>query len=760
VTTPLEELACALTDAASYNPATEAAPEAVLWCDAGREFASLIPALRDRLPQLLTFGLYDPATRTGPAIWLRTAVSRAVPEAAWPDGTVPILWLPGVGRETLRGAEDCPPSLQLLVWFTIAGCFFGHVNGKDWTLRGFLAAERGRLKLDIADDAESRAALAHAAPRLCAKPLAELRGRHWDAGALHLLLAPDLPADMLDWIDGRFDPAADRGRFEAFATQSGLQLGFDPRKLSRQDAVRRLARREKPWAQVWSRFAASAGDGYAGVIRLLWDESPPAELFADKSAYPAANAGAEEKLRTELLKLANASLAEAKARVIALEREHAQRRVTVWARRGDAPLAVALEHLAQIADAHPLPAQDANALAEAYSGTGWRTDWAAIQALAAAPRETDRAAVSAALCTIYAPWLEEGAIALQELARSGKLPWPKPAKPQTMTLIFVDGLRLDLARSLVAILEAEGAKASLSWTWSGFPTVTATCKPLVSPVATALRGPAESDDLLPVTAEGKPAAKPVLFKTMAEAGWATTDTLLPEGRLWTECGRFDEEGHALGARLAERIRTGLRDVADRVLQLARAGRAVRIVTDHGWLLQPGGLQQAPLESGLLAPQGKRSRCARVKPGAPTTYMQLPWTWNPAVYVAVARGARSFLAGQEYAHGGISPQECVLPIITVAPLAVHKPVTITKLRWEGLRLRIEVAGGADLQADLRLGSETSGPSLLKGPRVLDDSGKTSILVDDTHEGQTACLVMLADDGTVRAHRVVKVGEDEP
>ena len=28
--------------------------------------------------------------------------------------------------------------------------------------------------------------------------------------------------------------------------------------------------------------------------------------------------------------------------------------------------------------------------------------------------------------------------------------------------------------------------------------------------------------------------------------------------------------------------------ADRALQLVRAGRSVRIVTDHGWLLMPGG----------------------------------------------------------------------------------------------------------------------------------------------------------------------------
>lgn len=756
MTTPIEALVAAVTDAASYNPAAEAAPEAVLWCDAGREFAPLIPALRDRLPQLLTFGPYEPASRTGPAVWLRTAVARAIPEADWPDGTVPILWLPGVCRDTLRGAEDCPLPLRPLVWFTIAGAFFGHVNGKDWTLRGFLAAERGRLKLDIADDTGTRAALAQAASRFCAKPIAELRGRRWDADSLQLLLAPDLSADVLDWIEDRFDPAADRGRFEAFASRAARELAFDPRKLGRQDAVRRLARRENRWDEVWKRFSESAGDSYGATVRFLREEVPQS-LYDALDTYPAVNESYETELRAALMKLADVSLSDAWAAIAKLEERHAWRRETVWARRGEAPLAIALKHIAVVAAAEPLPSQDAGALAAAYAEFGWRTDWSALQALAAAPREADRAAVSAALSAIYAPWLEECAAALQELARAGKVPWPKPVKPEGTTLLFVDGLRLDLGRTLAEVLEAQGLKVTLSWCWSGFPTVTATCKPLVSPVASALRGPDCSDDLLPVTADGKAASKPILFKAMADANWATADTLLPEGKLWTECGRFDVEGHALGSRLAERVSTGLCDVADRVVQLARAGRTIRIVTDHGWLLQPGGLRQAPLDSGLVAPQGKRSRCARIKPGAPTTYLQLPWTWNAAIYVAVATGARSFLAGQEYAHGGVSPQECVLPVLTVAPLAMRRPVEITKIRWEGLRLRVEVAGGADLHADLRLGAETSGPSLLKGLRGLDEAGKTSMLVSDAHEGKTACLVILGDDGTVRAHRVLTIGE---
>ena len=78
MSTPLDILVDALTSTAAWNPAAEAAPEAVLWCDSGREFGGLIPALRARLPHLLTFGDYAPDTRTGPAFWLRVAVARQV----------------------------------------------------------------------------------------------------------------------------------------------------------------------------------------------------------------------------------------------------------------------------------------------------------------------------------------------------------------------------------------------------------------------------------------------------------------------------------------------------------------------------------------------------------------------------------------------------------------------------------------------------------------------------------------------------------
>ena len=277
MTTPLDALIAALHEAASYNASAEAAPVAVVWCDAGKDFSPLIPALRERLPELLAFGDFEPEARTGPAVWIRAATVGAVEGVGWPEGTTPIIYMPGVARETLKGAEDCPQLLQPLVWYIVAGSYFGHVNGKDWTLRGFLSAERGPLKLEMPDDSATRAALSHAAVRLCTRSIDELRGKRWDADLLNALLAPDLTADMLDWIDGSLSDEVDAARFNAFASIAKKELKFDPSKLSKQDAVKRLAKRE---GQVGASLGAFRRvDRVCSSGRTTWaSKNPPRSL--------------------------------------------------------------------------------------------------------------------------------------------------------------------------------------------------------------------------------------------------------------------------------------------------------------------------------------------------------------------------------------------------------------------------------------------------------------------------------------------------
>lgn len=741
MTTPLDVLAEALLACRAFTSGAEAAPEAVLWFDPGTEFAPILSALRARLPNLLCFGDYDAAARTGPALWLRAAVARQVPAVEWPPGEPPVIYLPAHGRDILRGAEDCPPELQPLVWFGVTGVSFGQPKqARDWTLRGFLAAQGSPLGLDVPEDKATRDALTRAVVRLFMEPLRLMKGQRLDAVALDGLLVPDPTLDVLRWMDGSLTPQSDPTRFDAFAALATKALGLDPRKRTRQDAAARLVKREKGWAEVWQRFEESGG-GYEGVVAMLRNEEPQ-DLMAPPETYPAENTRREAVLRSSLLALASKSCAEAAKALVALDKDHAWRRATVWARRGEAKLAEALQYLALVAGAAALPAHDAAATANAYAAEGWKVDAAALRALDIARTGDNRDAVAAALRTVYLPWLDAGAAALQALADQGKVPFMQPATPlkppQTATLIFVDGLRMDVAQRLAEVLRGHGAEATLNWRWSGFPTVTATCKPLASPAAGVfVAGAAET---LAPSLHGKLVTKPVLTKAIADAGWTTTHELLAMSPVWREAGRFDEEGHSRGSRLAEGIADGIAEIAELALKLARQGRRVRIVTDHGWLLMPGGLPHADLPAGMTAPKARGNRVAMLKEGARTTHALQPWSWDSSVLFATPHGARAFYNGTEYAHGGVSPQECVLPVIDVTADGVASPLSI-KATWQRLRLRIEVTGGAGMMFDLRPAADAFGASLLpKGPRALDDAGQVNVLVSDEHVGKEVCLVV--------------------
>jgi hypothetical protein len=763
MTTPLDALLSALRAATDYDPRVEAPPEALLWCDPARDFLSLLPSLRRALPNFLTLGVYDPAIRQGPAIWLRAAAGGAVPSVTWEDERPAVLYLPGVARETLRAAEDCPQPLQLLAWLIVGGALFGHPNGRDWTLRGFLSAKPayGGLRLDVAQDEPTRAALLAAAPKLFTMSLSELDGRRIDAPWLHGLLAPDLAEDTLAWLGGRLDAATDPARFAAFAGRAKAELKVDPTKVKLPVAAQLLLRRERGWEAIWNRFCESNPGVHEDVATLLAAQDPP-DFLADPSVYAVANSRDEESLRTALANLKGKPLEEARGLVLDLAAKHSARRIGPWAARGLAPLAFAITHLATIASAPALPVANAESLAEAYAAVGWRVDWAAISAITAvAPAghggavdaAENRAAVIAALRAIYAPRLHRDAEALQGLLRTG-VPKPMAAAPADAVL-FVDGLRMDLAHCLLTLLREGGAEAELSWRWAGFPTVTATCKPLASPAATRFSGAAHTTDFYPAAADGRPAERPVLFRELAASGWRGGESLVGTEPCWVEEGHFDSDGHSQQSRMADRVEADLRSLAGRALRIARAGRRLRIVTDHGWLLLPGGLPVARLEAGLT--DTRWSRCAVVKEGAATTATRLPWTWNPAMAVATAPGAHAFRAGQEYAHGGISPQESVVPEIVVAPLAAPRRATIVTAEWAGLRLRVQADGGDALVADILLGADGDGGSAVAKALPLDADGKTALLVtDDLLLGKPALLVLRDAGGNLAASRPLVVG----
>jgi hypothetical protein len=106
-----------------------------------------------------------------------------------------------------------------------------------------------------------------------------------------------------------------------------------------------------------------------------------------------------------------------------------------------------------------------------------------------------------------------------------------------------------------------------------------------------------------------------------------------------------------------------------VLQLLQAGwKTVQIVSDHGWLLLPGGLPKTELPSALS--ENTWGRCAVIKSGAATKETTYPWHWNPNQHFALAPGVHCYRAGIEYTHGGISLQECLLLSLTVGQRRVQ------------------------------------------------------------------------------------------
>ncbi len=98
----------------------------------------------------------------------------------------------------------------------------------------------------------------------------------------------------------------------------------------------------------------------------------------------------------------------------------------------------------------------------------------------------------------------------------------------------------------------------------------------------------------------------------------------------------------------------------------------------------------------------------------------------------------------YAHGGISLQECLTPVLVVSGGASSAPAAaITEISWKGLRCNVEVSGAtAGMLADLRR-----------------DAGARLLVEDDELEGVRVVAVLLSPDGRVIAQRRTRVGGDQ-
>lgn len=773
----LEKLEQCLESAAQHQHGVEDAPTAVLWTDGEAQWQPLLHALRRRMPQLLTLGAFDSAIRQGPAIWIRAVLAGELTEPSIPKATTPIIYLPGVSRHELRAGEECPVLLQPLVELQFSGTVWTQRNGKDWTVEAFLMSEEG-LGLDLSRDARTRQSLMAALARLAETPVSFLVGKRLDADHFDRLMVGDQPRDLLTWMS---DPPTAKsgwepGRWQAFRSQCKRDYGFDPETDGELVAGERMGlRKEKSWRALWERYCESPGL-YPGIPDLLTRSKPSGLLVFDGDAWPDENEKAESALRATLMGLGSVSADVARKRVLAAETEHAPRRQWVWARLGRSPLAKALEPLATLArgTSSQLGGESPQEMASTYAETGHRVDLAVLDALASVRSATDERAVQEAVRAMYLPWADASAKLLQGLLTRQPIEVNPADNLVEATpggcLVFVDGLRFDLATRLAAQCEQRGLLLVTSgYRWSALPSVTATGKPAVSPIAGSLTGGELPEDFSPSLREDGAALTIDRFRrTLAQLGYQVLGTDDPVGprdpkdRAWCEFGQIDERGHDLGIDLVRQLPDELDRIVERIAALLDAGwRSVRVVTDHGWLLAPGGLPKHELPSYLVA--SRWSRCAAIKGASKVSVPRFGWSWNRQSEFATAPGIACFSAGHDYAHGGVSLQECLIPDLVIQARR-DKPVSqvrITRVQWQRLRCKVETEHGSPaFTGDIRTKPSDAASSIAASARTLGADGRVDLLVQDPdQEGASAVVVIFDESGRVVAKEPTIVGGDK-
>jgi hypothetical protein len=729
------------------------APVAVLWPDEDRQWAGVSSRLAPSVV-VLTLGEFDPEHETGPATWLRIRVQELAGSASGPI----VVYLPGVARRRLLDTQSLEPGLQCLAGLAVQSNVFSQQNSSDWTPLAFFSNQGKGLGLDVASDAGTRSALAACLPALLDIPVDDLRRRRLAATDFQKLLVTDPVRSILLWMN---DPAGfEAARAADNSWTSFVHLVQSEWKLSVQHdgpllGAEMLGAQKGRWAEVWSRFVESPA-GYPGVVSLLRRVSNA--TLPDPLIWPQDNSDAEADLSLALRALAGQPVAHVRAKLGELEEAHGVRRPSIWGQLGEAPVAAVVGQLHELSGVSERQPQGhaPGEIAGDYAEVGWRVDDAFVRSLAVLPIGHELQPVVTAIAeSLYLPWLNAATEKFQNAvmadpAWGGPPAGVTPDVPAGTCVMFVDGLRIDVAARVAAQLDS-AFDVQVAWGQAAVPTVTATCKPGLTPLAAELGGGA---DLAPTLGGGQPWAQAVFKRRLAEIGWgyvAQDETGDPAAPGWTEGGDIDTLGHAVGANLVRSLDSEAVSIANRVEELLTSGwREIVLVTDHGWLMVPSKLPKHHLTEHLTSI--RKGRCARLRPGVPVPdgVLTLPWSHDADVTIALAPGIYAFDAGRVYDHGGLSLQESIVPRLTVTSRNVSGTRRLTiDISWTSLACVVSVDGAPDgVHADLRSRPADASSSLASGGKKVKD-GKARLLAGDEHEGEAAVVVVVGADGTVLA-----------
>ncbi|MBV08937.1 BREX-1 system phosphatase PglZ type B [Rubinisphaera sp.] len=774
-TTIAESLIEEIRSEANYNSNVQVAPACILWPDGDRQFEPVIDRLLSEMPELCVLGDYVPDRRTGPAIWLRMVIADRVDETKIPPGKTPVIYLPGIRRQDLRAVDDCPEALKPLAELQYRGSIWSQVNNKDWTILAFLSSKQGGLGLDVAQDNGTKNCLRPSLYRVLDERVDLLENKRLDQDYFNGLLSGGDPIkNLLIWINDppMYRNECDTNAWNGFAEICKSQFKIDPVADGEIQAAYLLAEQAPPWNAVWDRYA-EAPHRYPNIPDQIRKTSPPKStgLFDDHSGWPQWNDSQEADLLSLLSNVKDQSEQDARKAILDADANHRVRRELVWAELGHSPLAMAAEHLADLAriTSESMAGGTAEEVAAAYADQGYKADDAVLSALGCVREDKEFEAVAAAINAIYTPWCEQAALHLQAQVEQHEYPGGSLAElkerefaPGTCVL-FVDGMRYDLGVRLCDLLQERDHEVCSSRGWSTLPSVTASAKAAVTPVSHLVEGADVNEDFYPSIAEtGKIADKYNLDKLLADNDWqqiTKTEYGDPSGIGWSEIGDIDKKGHQLGWKVARSLNSILQEIVDFIDQLFAVGwNEVQIVTDHGFLLIPSGLPESKLAPSLAV--NKWGRCAAIKPGANTQEKLYPWFWNPSQSFALASGVSSYKK-RVYTHGGLSVHECVIMGITVTNASVAAGnVQIKSVTWKQLRCTVELLEPVEgIQLDMRTHAGNPTTSEASKIKPFNDKPRCSVIVeDDDLVGHRVFVVIVDSRGNALAQQETVVGGD--
>jgi len=758
----IDHLVRGLRAAARYNPDVQAAPCCILWTDSERQWEAIIPRLQQEMPELFVLGEYEPSQRRGPAIWLRCVLARALSTVSLDATAIPVLYLPGISRQDLRAVENCPDRLKPLAELQYRGVIWSQKNAKDWTIMAFLQSKDGGLGLDVAPVKGAREAMKLVLTRLIEADVEQFRDKRIDLDDFYGLISADPAGELLKWLDDDigYRDAKSPTEWKAFVELCDSYLACRPDQEGAAVAAAKLANHTGAWGAIWHRYR-DAVHRYKHIPAQIRRAVPPSNTLewrmstsAIHQGWPQWNELHEGELRSSLLALASQTPQAARKAISELERLHGTRRSTVWADLGEAPLAQALEYLhvmAETTSAASLTGGTTDHLLAQYLVRGWQADAAVMQALACV-RNSNVEVVEAVIRAIYLPWAESSARYFQQVVRQSAYPRSSPAETQNhyspgTCVLFIDGLRYDVAQRLQERLRGMSIDVTLKASWAALPSVTATGKPAASPVRDQVTGADSNEDFVPVTTTGdKTVNSQQLTRLLEDNGWQVlngTEAGDSSGKAWTEIRAIDDAGH--DGNLPAKLDSLLEDISNRVQSLLSAEwKSVEIVTDHGGLYIPGGMPKSELPHVLTSNQW--GRCAVIKAGARYDGSLYPWYWNPNQYFALADGISCFRNGIVYAHGGLSLQECIIPRLTLTRNTSHMATraSIAKVKWRELRCEVLVtSGNTSVRVDIRERQLDDASSVASKVKPLKDDSTVSLIVEDEDKLGVEVFVVLLD-----------------